>query len=47
MKYLKTGVTTLFLMVLCYGVTVPDRGAVVKVGKTTLSDTTKTVKKDK
>ena len=47
MKYLKTGVTTLFLMVLCYGVTVPDRGAVVKVGKTTLSDTTKTVKKVK
>jgi len=23
MKYLKTGVTTLFLIVLCYGITVP------------------------
>ena len=41
MSKLKTGVTTLFLMVLCYGVTVPDRGAVVKGKKIIVTDTTK------
>ena len=40
MKHLKTGVSTLFLIVLCYGITVPDLKPVVK-------DTTKTVKKEK
>ncbi len=40
MKSLKNGVSTLFLMVLCYGITVPDMKPVVK-------DTTKTVKKNK
>ena len=41
MSKLKTLVTTLFLMVLCYGVTVPDRGAVVKGKKIVVTDTTK------
>jgi hypothetical protein len=41
MSKLKTGVTTLFLMVLCYGVHVPDRGAVVKGKKIIVTDTTK------
>jgi len=40
MKYLRTGVTTLFVMVLCYGITIP-----------TVSNSKKnvvtTVKKDK
>jgi hypothetical protein len=40
MKSLKNGITTLFFMVLCYGVIVPDMKPVVK-------DTTKTVKKIK
>jgi hypothetical protein len=40
MKYLKNPLTTLFFIVLCYGVTVPDMKPVVK-------DTTKTVKKEK
>ena len=41
MSKLKTLVTTLFLMVLCYGVHVPDRGAVVKGKKIIVTDTTK------
>ena len=40
MKHLKTGLTTLFLIVLCYGITVPNPKPVVK-------DTTNTVKKVK
>jgi hypothetical protein len=40
MKYLKNTLTTLFFMVLCYGITVPDMKPVVK-------DTIKTVKKEK
>ena len=41
MSKLKTLVTTLFFMVLCYGVYVPDHGAVVKGKKIIVTDTTK------
>jgi hypothetical protein len=44
MKHLKTGVTTLFLMVLCYGVTVPTPKNMVKDSTYTVKVLVKKVK---